>query len=134
MEYNLARSQWKLVCLESHFFLKKNSYVFHEHIFQLFFYFIYIKSLQYIFLQKFQKFAIQTGTKHNGSWGQLYCYMTRKRPYHLHFLIKINYLSFFLLSKNAWILSQSDTDTPAKSRGKEVIANHHFYFYFQLFR
>ena len=44
-------------CLSCHF-LKKN-FIFCEHIFHLFFYFTYIKSLKYICLQNFQKLAIQ---------------------------------------------------------------------------
>ena len=40
-------------------FLKKNFYGFHDQIFQLLFYLVYVKSLQYVFLQKLLKIAIQ---------------------------------------------------------------------------
>ena len=48
-------------CLESYFPPKK-FYVFHKHISQSFVYLTYVKSQQYIFLQKTQKKkSIQTG-------------------------------------------------------------------------
>ena len=42
-------------------FLQKFFYIFREYVFQLFFYLTCIKLLQYTFLQKFQKLAIQMG-------------------------------------------------------------------------